>query len=145
MRTEAARLDERYRRVWNDAQLPRLADFDASNDLHLEELADLLLQRVQDLRDAEAFALLIELTRARLERMAARLVNRLPARAPAPQHLVQAVLRRLWRELRGRRAPALGFLLLSHGLMEQELRRLPTSPQFSRAPTLPNSDSKARF
>ena len=123
-------LDARFRRLWDADRLPSVDDFDPANDLHLEELAGVLLDRFARERDAEAFTLLFELTRARLERMAARLALRLSSEGGAgsaggglaSHRLVLAVMRRAWRELAGRPAPA-GFLVMARGWMEREMRR----------------------
>ena len=112
-------LDRRFRRVWDREHLPALDAFDPGNDLHLDELACHLLERFRRHGDAEAFALLFELTGGRLEQVACRLLARLH-QAVTPQELVDGLKRRLWV---GEGATLLGgFLALSRSLMERQLR-----------------------
>src|SRR5262249_41938913 len=93
--------------------------FDPENDLHLDELACLLLERFRRDGDAEAFALLFELTGRRLERIAARLAARLRPAAP-PHELIGGLKSSLWA---GEGAPLTGTLFaLARGLMERRLR-----------------------
>ena len=115
-------LDVRFRRLWDLARLPEPRTFDFSNDAHVDELACLLLERFLSDGDTEAFALLFQLTGARLERIARRLLDR-HARAMTTADLVEAVKRRLFLEGPGSPPRLVGsFLALARGLMEQELR-----------------------
>ena len=113
-------MDDRFHRELDRGRWPDAAAFDIHNDLHLDEMASRLLERFERDRDAEAFALLIRVTRGRLLAIARSVARRL-AREAAPQDLVDAVLRRLFHE------PILAagsFLVLARGLLEQQARHL---------------------
>jgi len=112
-------LDERYRRVWSEESLPRLEAFDPRDDAQLEAAAEHLLARFREEHDAEAFALLMELTRGRLLSIARRMLARL-ARSERPEALVEGVMARLFTG-RCRALPlACSFLVLARGLMHQQ-------------------------
>lgn len=113
-------LDPRFLAELGDGRWPDAASFDPGNDVHLDELATRLLERFARAGDAEAFALLIRLVRARLLEIAASVARRLPGAGP-PEHLVEAVLGRLFN--RPLVPPAGSFLVSARGLIELEARR----------------------
>ena len=117
-------LDDRFHRELDRGRWPDPAAFDIHNDLHLDELAGRLLERFGRDRDAEAFALLIRVTRDRLLAIARSVARRI-ARDARPQDLVDGALRRLFLE------PALlggSFLVMARGLLELQARRLGSGP-----------------
>ena len=115
-------LDDRFRSELQRGRWPDATAFDPRNDLHLDELAGRLLERFWRDRDAEAFALLIRVTRSRLMAIARRLGARMPRAAP-PGVLVDGVLRRLFNEPAAVGVPAGSFLVVARGLLEQQARR----------------------
>jgi len=115
-------LDDRLCRELDEGRWPGAAAFDPANDLHVDELAGRLLERFRLDRDAEAFALLIRVTRARLLAIARRLTGRLP-RAAAPADLVDGVLRRIFNDPGQVPTAAGSFLVAARGLLEQQARR----------------------
>lgn len=90
--------------------------FDVDDELQVDDLACHLLERFRSRGDAEAFALLFELTRPRLLRLAAQLLDTTPddERAHA---LVGALMRSMHGD--GRAAPPRlsGFAVLAAGRM----------------------------
>ena len=113
-------LDDRFRRVWTTGRLPSLESFDPGDDAQLDALAEMLLARFRDDGDAEAFALLMTVTRGRLLQLARRLLARV-ARGDRPEDIVEGVMRRLFAD-RCRALPLVaGFLVLARGLMSQQL------------------------
>ena len=120
-------LDDRFRRVWATGRLPSLESFDPGDDAQLDALAELLLTRFRDEGDAEAFALLMTVTRGRLLQLARRLLARV-ARGDRPEDIVEGVMRRLFAD-RCRALPLVaGFLVLARGLMTQQLGTEPGAP-----------------
>ena len=107
---------QRLRGAWK-ALHPNADDaFDIDDELHADELACHLLERFRSAGDAEAFALLFELTRPRLLRLAAQLLDTThdDDRAEA---LVVTMMRAMHRD--GRAAPPRlsGFSVLAVGRM----------------------------
>jgi len=133
-------LDARFHRIWDSARLPEPDSFDCANDAHLEELACLLLERFRNHGDAEAFALLFQLTGPRLERIARRLLDR-HARALQAGDLVEAFKRQIF--LHGPESPARlvgSFLALARSHMERGLRTPAPIPRPTRPPGRPHGD-----
>ncbi len=137
---EDALLDARFRRIWDSARLPEPARFDCANDAHVEELACLLLERFRNHGDAEAFALLFQLTGPRLERIARRLLDR-HARALQAPDVVEAFKRQIF--LHGPESPVRligSFLALARSHMEHRLRMPSQPPRPPRPPGRPHGD-----
>lgn len=88
-------LHDRLRCLLDDGGWPDAASFDPDDDRQLDAVARRLLGRFLRRRDAEAFALLLLLTRGRLLDIATRLSARLEADVP-PAALVEALSARLF-------------------------------------------------
>jgi hypothetical protein len=104
------------RGAWKALHPNAIDAFDIDDELQTDDLACHLLERYRSAGDAEAFALLFELTRPRLAQLAAQLLDTVPddARADA---LVVAMMRAMHSE--GRAAPPRlsGFAVLAAGRM----------------------------
>ena len=110
-------LQDRLRSVLDDGGWPDVAGFDPDDDRQFDAVAHRLLQRFAQRRDAEAFALLMRLTRGRLLDMATRLAaSRNGAASPAA--LVEAVLARLFNDPPSA-SESNGFFKQVRELMEQ--------------------------
>jgi len=110
-------LHELLHRVLVEERWPCAASFDPDDDAQLDDVARRLLERYAARRDAEAFALLMHLTRGRLLDIATRLAAR-PGRELTPASLVEAALRRLFNDPpRSAEAPG-GFFAVARRQME---------------------------
>jgi hypothetical protein len=116
-------LDERLRCLLDDGRWPDLASFDPHDDRQFDAVAGRLLERFRRRHDAEAFALLMRLTRGRLLDIATRLLTR---QAPdvQPADLVEDLLRRLFNDRARTPVAAGGFFDEARGLMDRHARRL---------------------
>ena len=119
-------LQDRLRSVLDDGGWPDVADFDPEDERQFDAIARRLLHRFAHRRDAEAFALLMRLTRGRLLDIATRLAASRGSDL-APAALVEAVLARLFND-----PPAAllsnGFFKQSRELMEALTHRDATRP-----------------
>lgn len=114
-------LDDRFCRELDEGRWPDAATFDPANELHVDELAGRLLERYRRDRDAEAFALLMHVSRGRMLAIARQLAGRLAWRG-TPAELVESALRRLFNEP-NQVVPAGGsFFVVARGLLEQQAR-----------------------
>lgn len=118
-------LHERLRFLLDDGRWPDVANFDPEDDRQFDAIARRLLERFRRRRDAEAFALLMGLTRGRLLDIATRLVARRAPDVP-PADLVEALLARLFNDPAPTVAPAAGFFDEARGLMDRHAQRLAT-------------------
>lgn|GEM_PF-1309046 len=115
------RLVERLRSIPDLGPLPLLDAFDPSNDLHLDEVARVLLIRFRQVHDAEAFTLLFELTQDRLHQIAAQISRRFSPSAD-PEELAAAFLARLFSDVRSPdQPPVRRFLALAHTSMRNSV------------------------
>ena len=121
-------LDERLRCLLDDGRWPDVASFDPDDDRQFDAVARRLLERFRSRHDAEAFALLMRLTRGRLLDIATRLVARRAPDVP-PSDLVEALLRRLFNDPAPRPVPAEGFFAEARGLMDRHARDLIRRPE----------------
>jgi RNA polymerase sigma factor (sigma-70 family) len=100
------------------ATVDHLQPLNLKDDLQLDELARLLLDRFRGQNDTEAFALLVELTHPRLSRIAEGIARRLSPTID-PEDLPSAFLSRLFTDLRGSsRQTVRRFLALAHTSMK---------------------------
>jgi hypothetical protein len=90
-------LHDRLRSVLDDGGWPDVTRFDPDDEVQFDAVARRLLERFARQRDAEAFALLMQLTRGRLLDMATRLATGLGCEI-APGTLVEAVLARVFND-----------------------------------------------
>lgn len=90
-------LQDRLRSVLDDGGWPDVTDFDPEDERQFDAVARRLLRRFAHRRDAEAFALLMRLTRGRLLDMATRL-SASRGSVVSPAALVEAVLARLFND-----------------------------------------------
>ena len=112
---------ERLRRVPGSAHLVHGRDFDAANELHVDEAARHLVERFRTDNDLEAFTLLFELTHDRLSLAATRITRKL-APGVEPDDLVSAFMARLFADVRRRpQQPVRHFLALAHTSMRNDL------------------------
>jgi hypothetical protein len=116
-------LQDRLRSLLDDGGWPDVARFDPDDERQFEAVAHRLLQRFARHRDAEAFALLISLTRGRLLDIATRLCASLASDVP-PAELVEALLARLFND--PARAAAAGFFTEARVHMDRLARELAT-------------------
>ena len=116
-------LDERLRTLLDDGRWPDAANFDPEDDRQFDAVARRLLERFRRQHDAEAFALLMRLTRGRLLDIATRLLARRAADVP-PAELVEELLRRLFNTPPPNLAPAASFFEEARGLMDRHVQRL---------------------
>lgn len=98
--------------------ISHLLPLDLADDLHLDELARMLLDRFRSQNDTEAFALLAELTHERLAQIANGIARRLSPTVD-PEDLQSTFISRLFTDLRGsERQPVRRFLALAHTSMK---------------------------
>ena len=116
-------LQDRLRALLDDGGWPDLAGFDPDDEQHFDAVTRRLLQRFARQRDAEAFALLMQLTRGRLLDMATRLSAGLGSEVP-PGALVEAVLARVFND--PSTAATAGFFTDARGLMARLARETAT-------------------
>jgi hypothetical protein len=116
-------LHDRLRSLLDDGGWPDVARFDPDDERHFEAVTRRLLQRFARRRDAEAFALLMQLTRGRLLDMATRLAAGLGSEVP-PGALVEAVLARVFNDPSP--ATTAGFFTEARGLMTHLAREAAT-------------------
>jgi hypothetical protein len=116
-------LQDRLRALLDDGGWPDLARFDPDDEQHFDAVTRRLLQRFARQRDAEAFALLMQLTRGRLLDMATRLAAGLSSEVP-PGALVEAVLARVFND--PSTATTAGFFTEARGLMTRFAREAAT-------------------
>lgn len=103
------------------SSLRHLPHFDARDDAHLEEAAAFLIERFRATNDAEALALLFELSHERLHRIA-RQVTRQLAVALDPDDLVAGFMARLFVDVRRPLPTVRRFLGLAHTAMRNDAR-----------------------
>jgi hypothetical protein len=119
-------LQDRLRSLLDDGGWPDVAGFDPEDERQFDAVARRLLRRFAHRRDAEAFALLMRLTRGRLLDIATRLAASRGSEVP-PAALVEAVLARLFND-----PPAgfesMGFFQRTRELMEGLTRSDATRP-----------------
>lgn len=123
---------QRLSRAWKALHPDAGSAFDKDDELQADDLACHLLERYRSSGDAEAFALLFELTRPQLLRLAAQMLDRMHDGAPGDARnnarnnvrnnarvnlLVDALMRSMHAE--GRSAPPRlsGFAVLAAGRM----------------------------
>ena len=112
---------ERLRQVPGAGGVPSLAQFDARNELHVDEAARHLLERFRAHDDLDAFTLLFELTHARLAESAGRITRKL-APSVDPEELASAFMARLFIDVRRRPSePVRHFLALAHTSMRNDV------------------------
>ena len=119
-------LQDRLRSVLDDGGWPDPGDFDPDDEGQFDAVARRLLRRFAQQRDAEAFALLMGLTRGRLLDIATRLTAGQPSAAP-PSALVEALLARLFNDP-PTDLESNGFFQHVRGLMEGLSRSITTRP-----------------
>jgi RNA polymerase sigma-70 factor, ECF subfamily len=103
---------------------------DPRNELHLDLVAGLLLQRFREGDDTEAFSVLVELTRPHLHPIARQVVRQL-AMALDPEDLVASFFARLFTDVRKQQPVVRRFLGLAHTAMRNDA--LNQLRQFKRA------------
>ncbi|MFT7463202.1 MAG: RNA polymerase sigma factor (sigma-70 family) [Pseudohongiellaceae bacterium] len=111
-------LVDRLERHLGASSVAHLQPLDLNNDLQLDELARLLLDRFRSQNDSEAFSLLAELTHERLAQIASGIARRLSPTVD-PDDLQSTFISRLFTDLRGsERQPVRRFLALAHTSMK---------------------------
>ncbi len=100
---------------------PPIDEFDAENDLHIDEASRLLIERFREASDVEAFTLLFELTHGRLLIAASRIARQLGG-GVEPDDLVAGFMSRLFCDV-GRRpgSDVRRFLGFAHTSMRNDL------------------------
>lgn len=116
---ECARAKDRLLRILGADDVDGIAE---DEPLDLDSAACLLLRRYQQHGDVEAFALLCELTRERLQTTARRLICE-ARHEPAVDALVTSTLGRIFRGWRSPRMLVLSFFSLAEALMRRQLDR----------------------
>ena len=132
-------LQDRLRSVLDDGGWPDVAGFDPDDERQFDAVARRLLVRFVQRRDAEAFALLMRLTRGRLLDMATRLAASRGSEVPPPA-LVEAVLARLFNDPPAG-FEANGFFKQARELMEG-LASTPTTRPNGHGPSTERSDPR---
>ncbi len=118
---DSGAFDARMSRVKGDVARFSFTHFDASNEVHVDEVARDLLQRFRDKNDVEAFQLLFEVTLPKLSELAAQLTRRLSSNVD-PDDLVSAFMTKLYTDLHGRpQPPVRRFLALAYTSMRNEI------------------------
>jgi hypothetical protein len=113
-------LRDRLRVLLDDGAWPDLRDFDPDDERQFEAVVRRLLERFALRRDAEAFALLLSLTRGRLLDLATRIAATAPTEL-RPAELVEGTVARLFRDPPAFAAPA-NFFAHARRSMEQLAR-----------------------
>ncbi len=114
-------LEARLQHVADQGAPESLHSFDATNEVHVDEVARHLLERFRSSDDVEAYQLLFEVVQPRLSQLATQIARRLSPAAD-PDDLVSSFMARLFADVRSRpQLQVRHFLALAYTSMRNDV------------------------